>query len=130
MLFECLAMPSCVVENSWKGVYVTMSFCSSTVRKVLVVYWRSESGIAVTYPVGAFGSDCFLCKLIAKADLEFGAVQALFAVQTRNVEFPLLFGDLVFGKSLACKDESKLVQRLQLLFELSVGVYGENRRIN
>jgi len=93
-------------------------------RKGVVGGVRLEADL-LPYPFGTFCGDGFLCELVAEAYLEGGTIERTFAVDARYVELAPLLGHLVGREGGRGEDKTKLLNVLQLLFQLLESINGK-----
>ena len=74
-------------------------------------------------PVRTFFGNRLLGHLIPKLHLEFGAVEAVLPVQSRNIEFSFLLRGLLRYESRGCKNKPEFVYRFQLLLQFLIGIH-------
>ena len=91
---------------------------------LLLRYIGAESDLPAD-PVGTLLGNGLLRQLIAELDLKIGAVQATLSVQPGNVKLSLLLGHFLLNECGRGKDETQLVDPIQLLFQLLIGIDGE-----
>lgn len=78
-------------------------------------------------PVGTLLGDSFQRKFVAKFYLEVRPVKVALAIESRNIKLSLLLVELLSNESRRGEDEAQLVDALQLLFQLLIGINGETR---
>lgn len=88
-----------LVERHVRGFLIVM-FHDEGWSDVRPLIERHETSLLATDPVGAFRGDGLLRELVAQADLQWSAIQALFAFQAWDVEFALFLGGGVLGECL------------------------------
>ena len=77
------------------------------------------------HPIGALFGNGLLGQFIAQFDLKISPIQATLPVQSGDIELPLLFGNLLLDERRRGEDKSQLINAVQLLLQLLIGIDGE-----